>query len=90
MFFRKKKKLEAPQNAVIYPPAFNDDPPSLQITTDYADNKIFSRELHLSLSGRDWCEFVKQDFYPQLIEWVRHLENVEIPRNIEPPDNLKD
>ena len=90
MFFHKKKKLEAPQNVVIYRPAFNDDPPSLQITTDYADNKIFSRELHLSLSGRDWCEFVKQDFYLQLIEWVRHLENAEIPHNIEFPGNSKD
>lgn len=90
MFFRKKKKPEVPQNAVIYPPAFNSDPPSFQITTDYADNKIVSRELHISLSGHDWCEFVKQDFYPQLIEWVRHLENAEIPHNIEFPDNLKD
>ena len=61
-FFSKMKKPEEPQNAVIYPPAFNDYPSSLHITTDYADNKIFSRELHLSLSARDWCEFVKQDF----------------------------
>lgn len=90
MFFSKRKKQEKSQNIEIYPPAFNDNPPSLQITTDYADNEIFCRELHLSLSGRDWCEFVKQDFYPQLIEWVRHLENVEIPHNIEFPDNLKD
>ena len=41
MFFCKKKKLEKSQNTAIYPPAFNDDPPSLQITSDYEDNKIF-------------------------------------------------
>ena len=80
MFFRKKKPESSTKQ---YPPAFNDDPPCLHVTTDYADNKIFSRELHIALSDRDWCEFVKQDFYPQLIEWVRHLENAEIPHNIE-------
>lgn len=50
MFFRKKKPEPSTKQ---YPPAFNDDPPCLHVTTDYADNKIFSRELHIALSDRD-------------------------------------
>lgn len=82
MFFRRRKKQPKPATVVCCS-AFNEYPPSIHITTDYADNKIFSQELHVSLSHSDWCEFVKQDFYSQLVEWVGHLENDEISHDIE-------
>ena len=59
---------------------FSAEPPALDIITEYADNKIYCRELRISLSHVDWCKFETQPFYHQLIEWVRSLENPEILR----------
>ncbi|WP_302823000.1 hypothetical protein [Eubacterium callanderi] len=53
---------------------------SLSIVLWYADNKIWTRELTLVLTGRDWFEFEKQSFYPELIQF---LHNLGIQGNIE-------
>lgn len=52
----------------------------LSIVLWYADNKIWNRELTLVLTGRDWFEFEKQSFYPELIQF---LYNLGIQGNIE-------
>lgn len=84
MFRRKKKKpsrlylaeaLTAPEEVNHLGPAFAAHPPALHITCEYEDNEILCQELRVSLSPSDWCKFEKQDFYSQLVEWVRRLEN---------------
>jgi len=44
---------------------------SLSTVLWYADNKIRARELNLVLTNHDWCEFEKQPFYPEFIQFLR-------------------
>lgn len=44
---------------------------SLSTVLWYADNKIWARELNLVLTNHDWCEFEKQPFYHELIQFLR-------------------
>lgn len=95
---RKKEKkreavvaqLKAPEGTTRLGPVFAAHPPALHITAEYEDNEIFCQELRISLSPSDWCKFEKQEFYSQLIEWVRHLENSETLCNTGDPQREKD
>ena len=46
------------------------------LSTCYADNAPYCRELWISLSIRDWYIFQKQSFFPEIIKF---LENLETP-----------
>lgn len=100
MFFRNKennkpkhdyvvKEIKAPEGTELGP-VFAAHPPSLHLTCEYEDNEIVCQELRVSLLPSDWCRFEKQEFYRELIEWVRRLENSDIPHNIDHPDTETD
>ena len=42
--------------------------------TWYANDKPWYKELHIFLSIPDWEKFKNQDFYPDLIKFLRSLE----------------
>lgn len=102
MFWRKKEKetkvtkekrvtqIVANPKDTHVGPFFAAQAPALNIITEYEDNSPVCQELRVSLSPHDWCKFEKQDFYSQLIEWVRSLENVETQDNTEDLIDLLD
>ncbi len=83
-------EITAPKGTDHLGPVFAARPPALHITCEYADNEILCRELRVSLSPSDWCRFEKQEFFLQLVEWVRCLENSDTQCNAERPDKQTD
>ncbi len=79
----KKKCILAKEEQAYFGGAFLPEPPHMDVIVEYEDNSPVCRELRISLSQSDWCKFEKQPFFLQLVEWVRRLENCNIPHSID-------
>lgn len=63
-------------------------PPKLgmiEVTSLYADNEMYCREVRFSVPAEKWSEFEKSPMYQQLVEYVR---SVGTPDNYAPFDKI--
>lgn len=57
------------------------------ISSWYADNRVACQELRISLTVSDWCIFVVQPFYQELIQY---LDNLKTQKEAITPDKVRD